>query len=102
MNSSGEAVIEFKNFYKLDLKNIIIVYDDIDLKQGEIRVRRKGSAGSHNGMKSVEQFLSSNEFPRVRVRNRQAKRRRRFDKLCNRSCANRGMGHPRTGRRKSF
>ena len=67
MNLSGESIIEYKNFYKIALENIIVVYDDIDLEPGEIRIRRKGSAGSHNGMKSVVQYLNSEDFPRVRV-----------------------------------
>ncbi len=67
MNASGESVVEYKNFYKIEQENIIVVYDDIDLEPGEIRIRRKGSAGSHNGMKSVVQFLNTEEFPRVRV-----------------------------------
>ena len=67
MNLSGECVIEFKNFYKLDTKDIIVVYDDIDLEPGDIRVRRSGSPGTHNGMKSVTNSLNSDEFPRVRV-----------------------------------
>ena len=67
MNSSGECVIEFKNFYKIDSENILVIYDDIDIDPGEIRIRRKGSPGTHNGMKSVVHFLNSDEFPRVRV-----------------------------------
>ena len=67
MNLSGEAIISFKNFYKIDNKNIIVIYDDIDLDVGEIRIRQKGSSGSHNGMKSVIQNLGTEDFPRVRV-----------------------------------
>lgn len=67
MNSSGECIIQYKNFYKIEIDKIIVVYDDIDLEPGEIRIRRKGSPGSHNGMKSVVHFLNSDEFPRVRV-----------------------------------
>ena len=67
MNSSGESIIEYKNFYKLNDENILVVYDDIDIEPGEIRIRRKGSPGSHNGMKSVVHFLNSEDFPRVRV-----------------------------------
>lgn len=67
MNSSGECVIGYKNFYKLEPSQILIIYDDIDLAPGEIRIRRKGSPGTHNGMKSVVHFLNSDEFPRVRV-----------------------------------
>ena len=67
MNSSGESVINFKNFYKLENSQIIVVSDDIELEPGEIRIRRKGSAGSHNGLKSVVQKLNSEDFPRVRI-----------------------------------
>ncbi|MBR6033719.1 MAG: aminoacyl-tRNA hydrolase [Clostridia bacterium] len=67
MNLSGESIVEYKNFYKIEPENMIIVYDDIDLEPGEIRIRRKGSAGSHNGMKSVIQCINSEDFPRVRV-----------------------------------
>lgn len=67
MNSSGESIIEYKNFYKLENDNILVIYDDIDIEPGEIRIRRKGSPGSHNGMKSVVHFLNSDEFPRVRI-----------------------------------
>lgn len=67
MNASGESIIQYKNFYKLNTEQIIVIYDDIDLEPGEIRIRRKGSPGTHNGMKSVVHFLNSDEFPRVRV-----------------------------------
>ena len=67
MNSSGESVIEFKNFYKIPNENIIVIYDDIDLEAGTIRIRKKGSPGTHNGMKSVTHFLQTENFIRVRV-----------------------------------
>lgn len=67
MNLSGEAIIEIKNFYKIDSRNIIVIYDDIDLEIGEIRIRKQGSPGTHNGMKSVVQSLATEDFPRVRV-----------------------------------
>lgn len=67
MNSSGEAVIEFINFYKIELEKVIIVYDDIDIEPGKIRIRKSGSPGSHNGMKSVVHFLNNENFPRIRV-----------------------------------
>ena len=67
MNLSGQSVREFKNFYKLTQNEIIVIYDDIDLAKGKIRIRKKGSAGSHNGMKSVIQELATDEFIRVRV-----------------------------------
>jgi len=67
MNLSGESVIEIKNFYKLDLEKIIVVYDDIDIEPGKIRIRKNGSPGTHNGMKSVVHYLLSEDFVRVRV-----------------------------------
>ena len=67
MNNSGECLVEISKFYKVEPKNIIIVYDDIDIAKGTIRVRPKGSAGTHNGMKSVIQLLGTLEFPRVRI-----------------------------------
>jgi len=67
MNLSGESVREIVEWYKIPVKNIIIVYDDIDLPVGKLRLRPKGSAGTHNGMKSVIYQIQSDEFPRVRI-----------------------------------
>ena len=67
MNLSGDSVIQFINFYKLELKDIIIICDDIDTEPGKIRIRKKGGPGTHNGMKSVVQRLGSEEFTRVRI-----------------------------------
>lgn len=67
MNLSGESIIRFKKFYKISNKDIIVIYDDIDLKLGDIRLKAKGSAGSHNGMKSVIENLNTQDFIRVRV-----------------------------------
>ena len=67
MNNSGECLAEISKFYKVEPKNIITVYDDIDIAKGTIRVRPKGSAGTHNGMRSVIQLLGTQEFPRVRI-----------------------------------
>lgn len=67
MNLSGDSVIEFVNFYKIDINNVIVIYDDIDTIPGKIRIRKKGGPGTHNGMKSVVYRLNSEEFPRVRV-----------------------------------
>lgn len=67
MNNSGEAVIEFVNFYKLSLDKIIVVYDDVDVEPGKIRIRKNGSSGNHNGMKSIIQHLHNQDFPRIRV-----------------------------------
>lgn len=67
MNNSGECLVEISRFYKVEPKNIITVYDDIDIAKGTIRVRPKGSAGTHNGMRSIIQLLGTQEFPRVRI-----------------------------------
>ena len=67
MNVSGESVIEFVDFYKIPLEDIILVYDDVDILPGHIRVRKSGSPGSHNGMKSVTHYLNDQNFARVRV-----------------------------------
>ncbi|MGI6157379.1 MAG: aminoacyl-tRNA hydrolase [Saccharofermentanales bacterium] len=67
MNRSGESVARAANFERTPLDRIIIVYDDFDLPLGRLRIREQGSAGSHNGMKSVIQHLQSQDFPRVRI-----------------------------------
>ena len=67
MNLSGDSIIEFVNFYKIPLENVIIIYDDIDTDIQKIKIRKKGGPGSHNGMKSVVQRMGSEEFARVRV-----------------------------------
>lgn len=67
MNLSGESVIEAANFYKISKENIIVIYDDISLDVGKIRIRTKGSAGGHNGIKNIVLHLASDEFPRIKV-----------------------------------
>jgi len=67
MNRSGESVMEVCNFYKLPVEKIIVIVDDIDISFGSLRIRAKGSAGSHNGMKSIIYQLQSDDFPRVRI-----------------------------------
>ena len=67
MNLSGESVREAASFYKIDPENIIVVYDDIDLEPGTIRIRKFGGPGTHNGMKSIVNCLQSENFPRIRV-----------------------------------
>lgn len=69
MNLSGEAVQKIKNWYKVEDKDIIVVFDDIDIEFGECRFRSSGSGGSHNGMKNIVQMLSSENIPRIRLRN---------------------------------
>lgn len=67
MNLSGESILEAANFYKLSPNEIIIIYDDISLNVGRLRIRDKGSAGGHNGIKSVIANLKTDEFPRIKV-----------------------------------
>ena len=67
MNNSGESVRPVSDFYKMDPEDILVIYDDISLDIGQIRVRGKGSAGGHNGMKSIISHLGCQTFPRVRV-----------------------------------
>lgn len=67
MNNSGEAIVEAMNFYKIPIENVIICYDDISLEPGKIRIRRKGSDGGHNGIKSIIYLTGSQDFPRVKI-----------------------------------
>ena len=67
MNNSGEAVREVMNFYKAGPEDLFIIYDDIDMERGRLRVRASGSSGSHNGMKSVIYQLRYDNFPRCRI-----------------------------------
>lgn len=67
MNNSGQAVRLLIDYFKIPLENIIIIYDDLDLSVGKIRIKKKGSAGGHNGLKSIINHLGSNEIPRIRV-----------------------------------
>lgn len=67
MNLSGEALSAVLNFYKIPLADLTVVYDDVDLPLGTLRFREKGSAGTHNGMKSIVEKLASLDFPRLRV-----------------------------------
>ncbi len=67
MNNSGISALEILRYYDIPVKNIIVVYDDVDIDFGSLRIRPKGSAGSHNGMKSMIYHLQDDEFPRVRI-----------------------------------
>ena len=67
MNLSGESVIELINYYKIDQDELIIIYDDISLDVGKIRIRKKGSAGGHNGIKNIIQHLGTQEFNRIKI-----------------------------------
>lgn len=67
MNLSGNAVIEAVRFYKIPIDNIIVVYDDIDIPLGSLRIRPHGSSGTHNGMKSMLYQLQTENFKRIRI-----------------------------------
>ncbi|MBE6667224.1 MAG: aminoacyl-tRNA hydrolase [Ruminococcaceae bacterium] len=67
MNLSGEAVGEAARFYKLAPERVIVLSDDISLDVGKLRVRRKGSAGGHNGLKSISEHLGTDEYPRIKI-----------------------------------
>lgn len=68
MNLSGQSIAQALQFYKLDEKeSLIVIFDDINLSPGDIRIRKKGSAGGHNGVKSIIAEIGSNEFARIRV-----------------------------------
>ena len=75
MNLSGESVRELSDYYKIPAENIIVIYDDISLDVGQLRIREKGSAGGHNGIKNIILHLGTEVFPRIKVgvgRNRRA------------------------------
>ncbi len=67
MNLSGEAVRDIASFYKVPPENIIVIFDDVSLETGRMRIREKGSAGGHNGIKSIIYQLSSDEFGRIKL-----------------------------------
>lgn len=67
MNNSGEAVVEAMNFYKIPIERVIVVFDDISLEPSHLRIRRKGSDGGHNGIKSILYLTGSDQFPRVKI-----------------------------------
>ena len=67
MNLSGESVRELTAFYKIPLKDVLVIYDDFDLESGVLRIRENGSAGTHNGMRNIIKEVGSGEFTRIRV-----------------------------------
>ena len=67
MNESGIAIEKIREFYKIPTENIIVIFDDIDLPEGTVKIRKKGGPGTHNGMRSVTKELNSTNFPRVRI-----------------------------------
>ena len=67
MNLSGESVRAAADFYKVEPENILVIYDDVSLEPGQLRIRGKGSAGGHNGIKNIIAHLGTQEFPRIKV-----------------------------------
>ena len=67
MNNSGQAVVEAMNFFKVPSENVIVIFDDISLDVGKMRIRRKGSDGGHNGMKNIIYLSGSDQFPRIKM-----------------------------------
>lgn len=67
MNLSGEAVQELVHKYKVEKGNLVVIYDDVDLPLGSVRIRKEGSAGTHNGMRNIIQMISTTDFARVRI-----------------------------------
>ena len=67
MNLSGECIRQVMDYYKVDPSEFIVIYDDISLVPGGIRIRKKGSAGGHNGIKNIIAQLGTQEFPRIKV-----------------------------------
>lgn len=66
MNNSGETVRDIYNFFKVPIENIIVIVDDIDIDFASIRIRPKGSAGSHNGLRSIINLMGNQNFPRIK------------------------------------
>ena len=67
MNLSGESVRALMDYYKIDIEDLLVIYDDISLDVGQIRMRGKGSAGGHNGIKSIIQHTDTQEFARIKI-----------------------------------
>jgi PTH1 family peptidyl-tRNA hydrolase len=67
MNNSGEAVREAADFYKIPAEKILVIFDDTTLSFGNLRIRRNGSDGGHNGLKSIVTHIKSNQFPRIKI-----------------------------------
>ena len=67
MNLSGNSVKEVVDFYKIEKEKILVIYDDMDIDPGKIKIRKKGSSGGHNGIKSIIQMIGTEDFTRIRV-----------------------------------
>ena len=67
MNLSGEVIIEFVNYYKISLDDILIVSDDLDMEVGKIKLKSSGSSGGHNGLKNIELYLGTSNYKRLKI-----------------------------------
>ena len=67
MNSSGDCVKKIIDFYKIDINNLLVIQDDLDMEVGKIKLKEKSSSGGHNGIKSIEQNLGTNNYKRLKV-----------------------------------
>lgn len=67
MNLSGESIRPLMDFYKLDPRDLMVVLDDIDIEFGTLRIKKKGSAGTHNGLKSIISHIGTDQFPRLKI-----------------------------------
>ncbi|HOV14840.1 MAG TPA: aminoacyl-tRNA hydrolase [Spirochaetota bacterium] len=67
MNLSGNAIVYSLNYFKIPIENVVIIYDDMDMDFGKIRIREAGSSGGHNGLKSIEQSLGTNQYNRIKI-----------------------------------
>jgi PTH1 family peptidyl-tRNA hydrolase len=67
MNLSGNSVRELMEYYKADIEKLVVIYDDVDISMGRLRIRKKGSAGTHNGMRSIIYDIQDDGFPRIRI-----------------------------------
>lgn len=67
MNNSGDSLAEILGYYKTEPSRLIVIYDDIDLDVGKLRIRQKGGPGTHNGMRSIVSQLKTEDFPRIRI-----------------------------------
>lgn len=93
MNLSGESLVELVNYYKLDPESeLIVIYDDISFSPGNLRIRESGSAGGHNGVKSIIKCLNTQRFMRIQSRSRRKTKRLGFSRLRIRKIHKRGAG----------
>lgn len=67
MNNSGESVIQVMNYFKMDVEDLLVIYDDMDMPTGKLRLRQSGGAGGHNGIKSIIAHVGTQNFKRIRV-----------------------------------